>query len=1559
MSQSTKALWEKTTIIKDSVHGYINVPKPISSAIIDTEVFQRLKNIEQTGMQVLYPSATHNRFTHSLGVYHLSKKAFHHFKMNVKTDYEDIYTRVVTRYHGNSVKGADAVWSRWELMFQLACLLHDCGHSPFSHTLEFVYDLIDMPKQLSETLKDQCSDDFKRDFDNQSDKDNNKFVGKPHERMSALLISLKDSNTYSQKGFREKIGNLIESYLEAYDIINIYSQNKDILDDDVEFMVRMIIGCRYDVEEYENYIPAKFHDSMDDWLIELQLRNCIIGMLNSKLDVDNLDYVVRDSKYSGYASNNIDLERLLSSFTIINAYEFDENNPLEIEKEDYFDASINLAKFEGDYIKAKVSGKCIISSKEKNISVTGNIFTDDQKPSHSEKKMIFRTKEEFSANVDLDGFPLSIEPKHTDGKAYLNISGHLKGKFTGIVLGDTCRDCKNISKGRKRIFFAYKQNCMSVLMSAIDGSNFENQWIYAHHTTTFKNNFLVVYLLERYAEYYVDQETKCYLEELKEFFEKTDFGYPVAETPIIEEQFDRIHNFAEDMITFEMLDGGIRENILNGEISGEAADIVYTILNIAYILEFNLKERRTINIDVVDEILGKIQEILKSYFEKQTLCDSNSMKKLQRIEKKYEGIAAQEIQYFAKIMTMLQPNEFQGKLFYMADDQVLLSEYKQLYYKLIQESPEIRKRYQEFMISFKQYASRESMKCMWKTYPEYNFYFSDWTPEEIDDFKHLLHRTSTPWGRNTGEKQMNYSILSDNVTLSTLAADFWAKLKAEFHITRLVYVEQDIRVKSFVKYETYIKNHDRVVRLEDIKLYPNRGSNADFFYIYYETEQESEELDVFSFLQTVRSYIKKDSVSTDTDNEESDFLVTDKNGNTIIRDNVYGDIVLKPLFTRLIDTKEFQRLRRVKQLAAAEQVFPGAVHTRFAHSIGTFHIMGKLLAHFKEYLKKINYEIVIDEMEEDAILAAALLHDLGHGPYSHAFENAGIGIDNRKHSDWTIKIILDESTDVNKVLNNVSKGFADKVADYIRDEDKIKNGNSEEKEKKRYGDGLNFRFIFASLVSGQIDADRMDYLLRDAKFTGVTYGQFDYEKVIEGLAITVDEEGRYRVCILEDYLPAVEEYFYARFQMHDNIYCHPHKMFSEKLFQSILKEAQNMVLKGEFTQNAVPPVLNYIFERADLQLEQYCQLDDSVIDGAIQTWSRLDIPILSFLCESKLERRGYIRLDISDVELFEEQAKHLLGKEMYERYILIRVDKHVKMYDENKPVYILMKNGVVYHLKEYSALAGEHSSDTYLYYSRRMAEEVYKIDKDKIIKFEQLLEKSHPVNNMEIEKKYTFPKQHFDTVKRQVEEYLMNMGYSVEMEDGVMQEDCYYDTFDQKLRKLDYTLRFRKRKDKTYITCKCPGPTSSHSNGIYGQLERREIEKEVTSDDIRVNGEEIEKLLREIEGHANIIKDLTPNVKIENERTKILIKKVNDYCVEFSEFYEMVLDDVKYINLRNNNEYSECQLEIELKSSYQNRLNMKKLTDEMESQIKYLVPIEESKYQRALRQTGDGGGQKK
>ena len=273
----------------------------------------------------------------------------------------------------------------------------------------------------------------------------------------------------------------------------------------------------------------------------------------------------------------------------------------------------------------------------------------------------------------------------------------------------------------------------------------------------------------------------------------------------------------------------------------------------------------------------------------------------------------------------------------------------------------------------------------------------------------------------------------------------------------------------------------------------------------------------------------------------------------VIRDNVYGDIEIPSKFARLLNTCEFQRLRRIKQLATADHVFPGATHSRFSHSIGTYYIMTKILMHFEKILKAVGEEQYIKEEEKDAILAAALLHDIGHGPFSHEFEMSKISSNHFTHEEWTIKIIENEQTEVNKELKKWGEEMPQKVIEYINYRSEVKKGEEESLSYIKDGNRPDFKFIFMSLVSSQLDADRMDYLLRDSFNCGVPHGKFDSSNLIEGMSIAIAGDGKFRVCIKKNYLAIVEEYFYARYQMYRNIYYHPEKVLSEKILEKILR----------------------------------------------------------------------------------------------------------------------------------------------------------------------------------------------------------------------------------------------------------------------------------------------------------------------------------------------------------------------------------------------------------------------
>lgn len=201
-----------------------------------------------------------------------------------------------------------------------------------------------------------------------------------------------------------------------------------------------------------------------------------------------------------------------------------------------------------------------------------------------------------------------------------------------------------------------------------------------------------------------------------------------------------------------------------------------------------------------------------------------------------------------------------------------------------------------------------------------------------------------------------------------------------------------------------------------------------------------------------------------------------------IRDIVHGDIFVSDQFLKVIDTQEFQRLRRIRQLSTAYLVFPSADHTRFSHSLGTYHVMQLLIDHFRPIFNEVNVDI--EEKDIQLALGAALLHDVGHGPFSHAFENALPNQGNRKHhEDWTTEIVSSTDSSIRNVLvQEFGDDFPDNLADLIRKERQAK------EHKTKIEEDIDLFFVLSSLISSQLDADRMDYLLRDALLTGVTFG---------------------------------------------------------------------------------------------------------------------------------------------------------------------------------------------------------------------------------------------------------------------------------------------------------------------------------------------------------------------------------------------------------------------------------------------------------------------------------------
>lgn len=855
----TKTAWEKKTLIKDMVHGYIEIPKPIMLEIIDSEQFQRLKDIEQTGMEALYPSATHKRFSHSLGVYHLACKAFVAFQNNVLISYPEIYGKIMHKY----AKDSQQVWTRWGMLFRLAALLHDCGHSPFSHTLEFIYDLAQDGdnKVLDNKLKAGMNDCFCEDFS----KGEGGHCGKAHERMSSLYIMTDDYN-----GLRTKVEDLLRSYVEAYDLGDVYSDQM-IMNDDIEFMIRMIIGCLYDYDIRDRYAQVDFlYENCDNmaekkdlalsaWSIELQLRNCIIGMLNSRLDVDNLDYVVRDSKFSGYANHVVDLDRLLDSFTIVRAFEV---NDFEITRECNLDYCINLKEFTGTYLNGRLSGECHILCEKQDIKAHGRICIkakDNEQTDVSNR--VYQATDDFSANLEynIDGTMSDImtikPPQDKDDIAYINFRGKMEGKLTGVVFANDDANNQDGSvwreKGKQRIYFAYEQKCMSVLMSAVYNSNFEKKWIYGHHISTFANNFLYIYLLEQYASHVV---LKKQLELIQAFDEVlvqlngNDSRNEISDLKITEDH-DR-----EKIELRNSLTPKERDKEIYGKLQKTGSDdlavtnnIIRQIMRLCDALNGDNAAKYS------DKFYGILVDCCRLDTEGPPVClNEQSVKELEKIREEYKGIVTTEMQVLSDILAMYSPYYVDGLVFYKTSDRDLIAAYKNLYLKLANGEITNSDQYKEFKECYEELAHRRYLKCLWKSQPEFEYYFNDWTQEEMRDLKKMLRSTSAP-------REFDYVVLSDNIPCdqrSTFANDFWEELKNKYKFDRFVCVLQQIWTKRFVDYNTYMKRGERVLRLKDIKLFNDDTQKMDFFYFYYQ-QREPAEINVSEILQWLKNKIRE------------------------------------------------------------------------------------------------------------------------------------------------------------------------------------------------------------------------------------------------------------------------------------------------------------------------------------------------------------------------------------------------------------------------------------------------------------------------------------------------------------------------------------------------------------------------------------------------------------------------------------------------------------------------------------------------------------------------------
>jgi len=297
---------------------------------------------------------------------------------------------------------------------------------------------------------------------------------------------------------------------------------------------------------------------------------------------------------------------------------------------------------------------------------------------------------------------------------------------------------------------------------------------------------------------------------------------------------------------------------------------------------------------------------------------------------------------------------------------------------------------------------------------------------------------------------------------------------------------------------------------------------------------------------------------------------------------------------RLIDTPEFQRLRRIKQLGLGLYTYQGAEHSRFTHSLGALHLMTRILDQLSD-----RYQI--SDRDHAAARAAALLHDVGHGPFSHAMENV-LGV---HHEQLTMQAVLSAETKLGQTLSSYSVELPGRVSSII--------------------EGTFKPAALAQLVSSQLDVDRMDYLLRDSLMTGAKYGLYDLEWIIN--ALQIDEDGD-RIYIAARGIYAVEEYLQARYYMFRQVYFHRSLRSAEAVLRSALRRALQLVEEGQHVWCAAGTSFEKILHRQMLTITEHLEMDDSDVIFHMKQWQRSSDPVLSDLSQRFVGRRLFKAIDL-------------------------------------------------------------------------------------------------------------------------------------------------------------------------------------------------------------------------------------------------------------------------------------------------------------------------------------------
>ena len=369
----------------------------------------------------------------------------------------------------------------------------------------------------------------------------------------------------------------------------------------------------------------------------------------------------------------------------------------------------------------------------------------------------------------------------------------------------------------------------------------------------------------------------------------------------------------------------------------------------------------------------------------------------------------------------------------------------------------------------------------------------------------------------------------------------------------------------------------------------------------------------------------------------------------VLRDPIHEYIHIEDqLIWDLLACREVQRLKRIHQLGTTYQVYHTAEHSRFSHALGVYEIVHRIVIEIN------GIDEILTEEDKIAVMAAALLHDIGHGPFSHIFEV----ISKVHHEDITQKIILEDS-EVHRVLEKAQSGLSKVVASILNH--------------------THPKAVLSQFVSSQLDADRMDYLLRDAYFTGTSYGKYDLERILRTFVVNGD-----KLTVKESGIHSIEDYIMARYHMYYQVYYHPVGRAVEAILIAFFKRWVDLTKSDPLIIQRYP-MFEFLLGKVELDL--FYHLDESTCFAGFHLASVEQDPILKDLAERLLNRRLFGYVDVKNED--ERNVMRQKVEKTYDsRYYFYQDEMSSRPYspyqEDESLIYITVPDGTIKELSQVS-----------------------------------------------------------------------------------------------------------------------------------------------------------------------------------------------------------------------------------------------------------------------------------